>query len=107
MPRAAAGKGLTARQRARRSVGRALADSGFVEVLSAPFVPATDADLLGLPEDDPRRAVARLANPLSEDEPNLRTTLLPGLLRALAFNIGRGATDLGLYEIGLVFRPRP
>jgi phenylalanyl-tRNA synthetase beta chain len=48
-----------------------------------------------------------VANPLSEDEPVLRTTLLPGLFRVLARNIGRGFADTALFEIGLVFRPRP
>jgi phenylalanyl-tRNA synthetase beta chain len=48
-----------------------------------------------------------VANPLSEDEPLLRTTLLPGLLRVLARNIGRGLGDVALFETGLVFRPGP
>jgi phenylalanyl-tRNA synthetase beta chain len=107
MPRAPAGRGLTARQRMRRGVGRALAGSGYVEVLSWPFGSAGDSDALHLPPEDPRRAAVALANPLSEDEPQLRTTLLPGLLRVLARNIGRGFGDVALYEAGLVFRPRP
>jgi phenylalanyl-tRNA synthetase beta chain len=48
-----------------------------------------------------------VANPLSEDEPLLRTTVLPGLFRVLARNIGRGFADTALFEIGPVFRPRP
>ncbi len=107
MPRVLAGRGLTPRQRLRRSVGRALADSGYVEVLSSPFASRADADLLGLPPEDMRRPAVVIANPLSEDEPLLRTTLLPGLLRVLARNIGRGFADAALFEIGLVFRPRP
>ncbi|HUZ37219.1 MAG TPA: phenylalanine--tRNA ligase subunit beta [Streptosporangiaceae bacterium] len=107
MPRASAGRGLTGRQRMRRAAGRALAGAGYVEVLSHPFVAGTDYDRLQLPADDPRRTALRLANPLSEDEPLLRTTLLPGLLRVLARNAGRGSADLALYEMGLVFRPRP
>jgi phenylalanyl-tRNA synthetase beta chain len=106
MPRAAAGRGLTERQRLRRAIGRALAGAGHVEVLSQPFVSAADGDRLQLPADDPRRTALRLANPLSEDEPLLRTTLLPGLLRVLARNTGRGFADVALYEMGLVFRPR-
>jgi phenylalanyl-tRNA synthetase beta chain len=104
--RAAAGRGLTERQRLRRAAGRALAGAGYVEVLSQPFVSAADGDRLQLPADDPRRTALRLANPLSEDEPLLRTTLLPGLLRVLARNTGRGFADVALYEMGLVFRPR-
>jgi phenylalanyl-tRNA synthetase beta chain len=106
-PRALAGRGLTPRQRLRRSVGWTLAESGYVEVLSSPFAPRSDADLLGLPAEDLRRPAVVMANPLSEDEPLMRTTLLPGLLRVLARNIGRGFADTALFEIGLVFRPRP
>ncbi|HWN63782.1 MAG TPA: phenylalanine--tRNA ligase subunit beta, partial [Streptosporangiaceae bacterium] len=107
MPRALAGRGLTLRQRLRRSAGRTLADAGFVEVLSWPFVSRSDVDRLGLPPEDLRRPAVVVANPLSEDEPLLRTTLLPGLFRVLARNIGRGFADTALFEIGLVFRPRP
>jgi len=107
MPRALAGRGLTPRQRVRRSVGRTLAESGYVEVLSSPFGSRSDADLLGLPTDDMRRPAVVVANPLSEDEPLLRTTLLPGLFRMLARNVGRGFADTELFEIGPVFRPRP
>jgi phenylalanyl-tRNA synthetase beta chain len=107
MPRALAGRGLTPRQRLRRSVGWTLAESGYVEVLSSPFASRSDADLLGLPPEDMRRPAVVVANPLSEDEPLLRTTLLPGLFRVLTRNIGRGFADTALFEIGLVFRPRP
>ena len=107
MPRALAGRGLTPRQRLRRSVGRTLAESGYVEVLSWPFGSRADADLLGLPPEDMRRAAVVVANPLSEDEPLLRTTLLPGLFRVLARNVGRGFADTALFEIGQVFRARP
>jgi phenylalanyl-tRNA synthetase beta chain len=48
----------------------------------------------------------RLANPLSDEEPELRTTLLPGLLRAAARNVARGTVDLSLFEVGSVFLPR-
>ena len=105
--RAAGGRGLTSRQRLRRTTGRALAYRGLVEVLSQPFVSAADFDKLQLPAADDRRQAVRLANPLNEDEPLMRTTLLPGMLRTLARNLGRGFADVALYEFGLVFRPRP
>ncbi|MGI5329927.1 phenylalanine--tRNA ligase subunit beta [Actinomadura nitritigenes] len=106
-PRPSAGRGLTIQQRLRRRVGRALAGAGYVEVLAFPFVSAKDWDDLQLPADDARRRALRLANPLSEEEPLLRTTLLPGLLRTLAHNVGRGFPDTALFELGVVFRPRP
>jgi phenylalanyl-tRNA synthetase beta chain len=105
--RATAGHGLTSRQRLRRATGRALAQHGLVEVTSQAFASAADFDRLQLPAGDARRSAVRLANPLSDDEPFMRTTLLPGLLRTLARNVGRGLTDAALYEFGLVFNPRP
>ncbi|HEU5266922.1 MAG TPA: phenylalanine--tRNA ligase subunit beta [Jatrophihabitans sp.] len=103
LPHAAAGGGLTPRQKLDRSIARSLADAGFVEVVSFPFVAPRIHDVLGLPPDDDRRRAARLVNPLSEDEPELRTSLLPGLLGTAVRNVGRGLRDLALFETGLVF----
>jgi phenylalanyl-tRNA synthetase beta chain len=107
LPQAPAGNGLTPQQRRRRSVGRTLAEAGYVEVLSYPFVSPAAADSLGLPADDPRRDAVRLANPLSAEEPLLRTSLLPPLFATLRRNVGRGSRDLALFEQGLVFHPVP
>ena len=74
---------------------------------SDPFAPATEADSLMLAPEDPRRPAVKVANPLSEDQPQLRTTLLPGLFRTLVRNIGRGFPDTDLFEAGQVFLPRP
>jgi phenylalanyl-tRNA synthetase beta chain len=106
-PRALAGHGLTERQRALRAIGRTLGGRGYVEVHADPFAPVAEADSLMLAQEDPRRPAVQVANPLSEDQPQLRTTLLPGLFRTLARNIGRGFPDTALFETGLVFRPRP
>jgi phenylalanyl-tRNA synthetase beta chain len=107
LPVAPAGPGFSERQRLRRRIGNALAHGGFVETPSYPFVGPAALDALLLPDDDPRRRLLRLANPLSDQEPYLRTTLLPGLFAALRRNLGRGSTDLALFEVGTVFRPRP
>ncbi|MFG3549738.1 phenylalanine--tRNA ligase subunit beta [Streptomyces sp. NPDC047725] len=106
LPRPPAGRGLTARQRLHRRVGRALAGAGYVEAPNYPFVSERVFDQLGLDADDPARRVVKLVNPLSDEEPALRTSLLPGLLGALRRNDGRGSHDLALFETGLVFHPR-
>lgn len=107
LPPAPASPGLSTRQRRLRSVSRALAEAGYVEVMSYPFVADDIADVLGLDGDDPRRYACRLLNPLDAAEPQLRTTLLPGLLRALGRNVARGQRDVALFETGLVYRPNP
>jgi phenylalanyl-tRNA synthetase beta chain len=104
LPVAPPGKGLTPGQRRKRTVGRALAENGYVEVLSYPFMSPGVLDALGIPDTDPRRRTVRLANPLSDEEPLLRTSLLPTLLQTLKRNLGRGQRDVALYELGAVFR---
>ncbi|MFJ5520230.1 phenylalanine--tRNA ligase subunit beta [Streptomyces griseoluteus] len=106
LPRPRSGRGLTHRQRLHRRIGRALAGAGYVEAPNYPFVSEQVFDQLGLDAGDPARRVVKLANPLNDEEPALRTTLLPGLLGALRRNDGRGSHDLALFETGLVFLPR-
>ncbi|CAB4906764.1 MAG: phenylalanine--tRNA ligase subunit beta [Actinobacteria bacterium] len=101
LPTVPPGRGLTADQRRRRSVGRALADAGYVEAPSYPFVGASVLATLGLPAE----GLHALRNPLSDEEPLLRGSLLPGLLATLARNLGRGQRDLAVFELGAVFLP--
>jgi phenylalanyl-tRNA synthetase beta chain len=105
LPSAPTGRGLTAPQRRRRAIGKSLAQSGYVEVLPTPFLPAGVFDLWGLPADDPRRTTTDVLNPLEADRPKLATTLLPGLLEALGRNISRGLVDAALFAIAQVVQP--
>ncbi|MGL5824205.1 MAG: phenylalanine--tRNA ligase subunit beta [Nocardioides sp.] len=107
LPTAPAGRGLSRAQRLRRRVGRTLAASGLTEVVSFPFIGPADLDALGLPAADLRRSVLFLANPLSSEEPAMTTTLLPGLLKAAARNVGRGASGVALYEVTTVTAADP
>ncbi|WP_449350134.1 phenylalanine--tRNA ligase subunit beta [Streptomyces shaanxiensis] len=106
LPKPPAGRGLTQRQRLHRRVGRVLAGAGYVEAPNYPFVGEQVFDQLLLDADDPKRRVVKLTNPLNDEEPALRTSLLPGLFGALRRNDGRGSHDLALFETGLVFLPR-
>jgi phenylalanyl-tRNA synthetase beta chain len=105
LPSAPAGRGLSAGQRRRRAVGKSLAMSGYVEVLPTPFLPAGVFDAWGLPADDERRHTTQVLNPLEADRPHLATTLLPGLLEALARNVSRGIVDVALFAIAQVVQP--
>ncbi len=105
-PRAPAGKGRTATQRLRIGVANALAGTGYIEVLSSPFGSAADFDQLQLDADDARRRAIILANPIRDEEPLMRTSLLPGLFRVAVRNAGRGFADLALFELGNVARAK-
>ena len=105
LPQRATGRGLTRAQRLRRRVGRTLAGAGLSEIVAFPFVGEATFDALGLPADDARRDTVGLANPLSSEEPAYTTTLLPGVLKAAARNIGRGAAGVALFEVASVAFP--
>lgn len=105
VPVAPAGRGLTHPQQLRRRAGRVLAGEGYIEVVSFPFIGDGDLDRLGLDSDDVRRRTLHLANPLSNQEPAMATTLLPGMLKTIARNVGRGATSFSLFEMTSVTYP--
>lgn len=107
VPSAPGGRGLTRTQELRRRAGISLAASGLTEVTCLPFVGSSDFDEIGIPADDPRCEFVTLANPLSNEQPGLTTTLLIGLLRSAVLNLSRGHENFGLYEVARVFRPGP
>lgn len=79
---------------------------GYLEVVTYSFISPKWVEWLRIPETDPRSAGFQLANPISQDQSVMRTTLLPGLLQALQTNIRSGWKDpLRLFEIGRVFHP--
>lgn len=105
LPQASSGLGLTHGQRVRRILANTCAHQGFVEVLTYPFVSVQSHDDLGLQADDPRRSAVRIANPLSDEAPLMRTSVLSTLVEALRRNVSRGRRDTAIFELGLVTRP--
>jgi phenylalanyl-tRNA synthetase beta chain len=95
--------GLTHEQRMRRLVEDILRDRGLSEAITNSFIPPSAIERLGLPEGDRRRRVLHIANPLSEDQSAMRTTLLPGLLEVARHNFAHDADGVGLFESGRVF----
>jgi phenylalanyl-tRNA synthetase beta chain len=92
--------GLTEDQLKIRLLRRVLADLGLAEALTYPFGPDRWTEALGEARD-----TVRIANPLSVEGSELRTTILPGLLDAAARNRAFGARGGGLFEVGHVFIP--
>jgi phenylalanyl-tRNA synthetase beta chain len=97
LPVAPPGRGLTPRQQFRRRALAGLAGAGFTEVLNYPFYSEVQS------REFSQSPALRLENPMQGDSPELRNSLLPGLLQAAARNLSRGTTDLALCEEGSVF----
>ncbi|MDO4887921.1 MAG: phenylalanine--tRNA ligase subunit beta [Actinomycetaceae bacterium] len=103
LPAAPAGRGLTRAQQRRRDIARSLAEQGWVQVISYPFVGASAFERQGI--DDERRVALRLANALQEEAPYMRTSLLDSLLETARLNVSRGNPTIAIFEEGLVTHP--
>jgi phenylalanyl-tRNA synthetase beta chain len=93
---------LTVAQQRRRLLLEVLVGLGLSEVLPSPFLSADDLVAAGLPPE-----ALRISNPLVAGEDVLRTSLRPGLLRAVAFNEAHRRTGVSLFEVGHVYPPGP
>ncbi|MDQ2753985.1 MAG: phenylalanine--tRNA ligase subunit beta [Actinomycetota bacterium] len=96
------GGGLTPYQRERRRVRDILVGAGLSEAWTTTFLAPEDLTRAGL-----EGAAVQIENPLDDSESILRTSMLPGLLKALRFNADRQQGDVRLFEIGRNFTPSP
>ncbi|MFP5320744.1 MAG: phenylalanine--tRNA ligase subunit beta [Acidimicrobiia bacterium] len=99
MPVSTLSGGLTPRQLERRRLRTIMTGLGCAEATPMPFLAPGDLERAGLPGDG-----ITITNPLVAEESVLRTSLLPGLLKAVRHNVGHRNEDIALFEIGHVFR---
>ncbi len=91
---------LSVRQQRRRQLRQVLLGLGISEAMPNPFLSPDDLGRAGLPSDS-----IAITNPLVADESVLRTSLRPGLLRAIAFNESHRRPGARFFEIGHVYPP--
>ncbi len=93
----------------RRLAGRArdaFTAAGLHESIGLSFCSEDDLDRLGLTPGDPRRSVVRIANPISEEQGLLRSSLVPSLLRAARDNLAHRVDRVRIFEVSRVFFDR-
>jgi phenylalanyl-tRNA synthetase beta chain len=83
---------------------RALA-LGYNEALSLTFISHADAEKFSFAVAgfSSSAQVLELENPLSEEASVMRTSLVPGMLDMLAWNLNRDVTEVRLFEMGSVY----
>ncbi|MCE5203146.1 MAG: phenylalanine--tRNA ligase subunit beta [Actinomycetia bacterium] len=94
---------LTKEQRVHARIGEALRAAGLNEHIGLAFISLTDLERIGW-TFGPGEGPVELLNPMSEEQSHLRTTVLPGLLRAVSHNQRHDVPDVHLYEMGTVFK---
>ena len=100
VPKSTLPGGLSGVQQRRRRLRDVLLGLGLSEAMPHPFLAADELSKAGLPSE-----AVRLANPLVVGDDILRTSLRPGLLKALAFNESHRRPGVALFEIGHVYPP--
>ena len=102
VPRGELPGGLSDYQVRRRLVRQVLVGCGCDETFPMPFLAPGDLLKTGLADFG-----VTLSNPLVAEQSVLRTSLLPGQLKAIAYNQSHRCAELRLFEIGHVFLPPP
>ena len=100
------GGGWTIEQKRHRTVRRVLTGAGLSQAVNLAFLGAGDLEAFAYPADHEGRQTISVKNPLNDELSSLRTSLLPGLLRSLRYNVARDLPDVALFEIGRVFHNR-
>jgi len=83
-------------------VGRALRACGLNETMTYVFVSPDDSEIVRMSFGENQQPV-ELINPMSSDQNLMRRSILPGLLRSVAYNQNHGVSNVHLYETGAVF----
>lgn len=79
---------------------------GFDEIIGLSFEHPQTLDKLNVPSESELRQQIALLNPLTDEFPALRTTLLGGVLQTVALNLTRKNDDVKIYELGAVYLPK-
>jgi phenylalanyl-tRNA synthetase beta chain len=99
VPRSPIAGSLTPRQLDRRWLRAVLVGRGVTEAMPMPFLAPGELARCGLADDG-----IRITNPLVAEQSVLRTSLLPGLVGAVAYNWSHRNQGVRLFEIGHTFQ---
>lgn len=93
-------------QEAIMAVEDALAGDGLSQVINYSFMDKKDLPKLNFKETDPVYEAIPIMNPISEEYPVMRTTLLPGLMHTLQYNLAQQNDEISIFEEGHVYHPK-
>ena len=87
-------------------VKASLSSQGLYETISFALTNEETFNKLNIPQDSLLRKAVPIMNPLSDEYPLVRTTLLSSIFDNLARNLARKNDDVALFEVGSVFFPK-
>lgn len=98
--------GKNKKQRLEDTVRDSLTAVGLYEVTTYSFIDPKENDLILLPENDVKRDMVKISNPLGEENSVMRTDMLSSVLKVLRTNFNRRNPEAHVFEIGTVYIPK-
>ena len=98
--------GMTPKKALTKEVTHYLAHAGLSQIITFSFMHKDGLMNMMLPEGDSRYTAIPILNPISEEFPYMRTTLVPAVIEAAKRNIAQQNKDLWLFETANVYEPK-
>lgn len=98
--------GMTPKKALTKEVTHYLAHAGLSQIITFSFMHKDGLTNMMLPEGDSRYTAIPILNPISEEFPYMRTTLVPAVIEAVKRNIAQQNKDLWLFETANVYEPK-
>jgi len=95
--------GISDKQKTTDRITNILVGCGMHQIISYSMITPIYFDWMSLPDSHALRDTVRLLNPLIQDQTVMRTTLIPGLLKAIQWNVNHKVEEIKLFEVGKVF----
>lgn len=89
-----------------KAIRQTLVTQGLSEIITFSFMHTDSLKKLLIPETDSRYQAVPILNPITEEFPVMRTTLIPSMLDTAARNLAQKNHDLWLFEAGAVYEPK-
>ena len=98
--------GMTPKKALTKEVTHYLAHAGLSQIITFSFMHKDGLTNMMLPEGDNRYTAIPILNPISEEFPYMRTTLVPAVIEAAKRDIAQQNKDLWLFETANVYEPK-
>ncbi len=98
--------GMTPKKALTKEVTHTLAKLGMTQIITFSFMHKDGLSNMMLPEGDSRYTAIPILNPISEEFPYMRTTLVPAVIEAAKRNIAQQNKELWLFETANVYEPK-
>lgn len=89
-----------------KAIRQTLVTQGLSEIITFSFMHTDSLKKLLIPETDSRYQAVPILNPITEEFPVMRTTLIPSMLDTAARNLAQKNHDLWSFEAGAVYEPK-